>query len=492
MQAYWFFLSLSFWWLFWIFFGNLFGDIQDILFFVWGVFISSLGLLFFLKKYHFLLLTGVLGIFVGVWYGFWHSMESNYKYQLLEPYYEKHISAVWTIQQIQKKDQNGHSYKVDIESINGQDFENIAFLVKVSPAFSPDFKQKILISWKLDKVDNFSQKFDYKKYLQTQGMYGIVSYADIEKSGTGEYFAFQKYIFDFKEKILQAIYHQFPQKEALLLAGILLWVREEIPEDMKNDFNNSGLTHLMAVSGFNITILIFFVLFLGKYLPVFLRVFLVTLVIVWFTLLVWDAVPVLRASIMGLLSYYILMMWRQSDALSVLLFTASVLVGFNPLILNYDVSFHLSFLAVIGLLYFQEFWRKLCFFLPKFFAIQESFVLTLAAMTPTLPIMIFTFWQVSIFAPVANMLVGGMMPIIMFFWWLTLLVGVFSQTLAYYVWYGEYFLLASVNGVAHFFGNLEFSVWKYDAWERGVYWEITYFLLLIFCILFFQYKKTPD
>jgi predicted membrane metal-binding protein len=94
---------------------------------------------------------------------------------------------------------------------------------------------------------------------------------------------------------------------------------------------------------------------------------------------------------MGLLSYYILMMGRQSDALALLLFTALVLVLFNPLSLNYDISLHLSFLAVLGLLYFQDFWRKMCLFLPQFFAIRESFVLTLAAMTPTLPVMIFTF-----------------------------------------------------------------------------------------------------
>jgi predicted membrane metal-binding protein len=85
------------------------------------------------------------------------------------------------------------------------------------------------------------------------------------------------------------------------------------------------------------------------------------------------------------------MMGRQADALALLLFTATILVLINPLTLNYDISFHLSFLAVLGLLYFQDFWRRLCRFLPKTFAIQESFVLTLAAMTPTLPIMIFTF-----------------------------------------------------------------------------------------------------
>jgi hypothetical protein len=63
----------------------------------------------------------------------------------------------------------------------------------------------------------------------------------------------------------------------------------------------------------------------------------------------------------------------------------------NPLALSYDVSLHLSFLAVIGIMYTQELFQKLFSWVPNIFAIREALVLTLAALSFSLPIMIFQF-----------------------------------------------------------------------------------------------------
>jgi predicted membrane metal-binding protein len=75
------------------------------------------------------------------------------------------------------------------------------------------------------------------------------------------------------------------------------------------------------------------------------------------------------------------------------------------LILNYDISFQLSFLAVLGLIYTKNFFDKIFSFIPKILAIRESFVLTLSAFSFTIPIMIVYFGQVSILSPLANIAV---------------------------------------------------------------------------------------
>jgi competence protein ComEC len=67
---------------------------------------------------------------------------------------------------------------------------------------------------------------------------------------------------------------------------------------LKTNFNNSGLTHLIAVSGFNITIIVIFLSFLLKIFPVYLRIFLVTSFIIIFTMIVGANPAVVRASIM--------------------------------------------------------------------------------------------------------------------------------------------------------------------------------------------------
>ena len=89
------------------------------------------------------------------------------------------------------------------------------------------------------------------------------------------------------------------------------------------------------------------------------------------------------------------------------------MVIISPLSINYDINFHLSFLAVLGILYTQKFFEKIFFWLPDFLAIRESFVLTLSAMSFALPIIIFNFGQVSIMSPIANIAVTWTIPLAM-------------------------------------------------------------------------------
>jgi competence protein ComEC len=94
----------------------------------------------------------------------------------------------------------------------------------------------------------------------------------------------------------------------------------------------------------------------------------------------------------------------------------------SPFSLNYDVSLHLSFLAVLGIIYTQKFFDNLFNFLPNFLEIKTAFVLTLSALVFTLPIMIFNFGQVSILAPFANIAVTWTIPIAMLFGFISILV----------------------------------------------------------------------
>jgi predicted membrane metal-binding protein len=89
------------------------------------------------------------------------------------------------------------------------------------------------------------------------------------------------------------------------------------------------------------------------------------------------------------------------------------MVFISPLSLNYDVSLHLSFLAVLGILYTQKFFGKIFYFLPDFLAIKEAFILTLSAMSFALPIILFNFGQLSIMSPFANIAVTWTIPLAM-------------------------------------------------------------------------------
>jgi len=271
-------------------------------------------------------------------------------------------------------------------------------------------------------MENFSQGFSYIRFAQTKNIYfqtfpTMGNIVNNEPPST-----FIRSIDGLRAKMLTTIFSLYPKNEAVFLGGILIGAREDMSGVLEENFARSGLTHLVAVSGFNITILIIFLGFLFRFLPIHIRMCVILACIFCFVVLVGiDNVPVVRAGIMGSIGYILLVFGRKPHTLTLLVFTATVLVLFEPLALNYDSSLHLSFGAVLGLLYFQEWYSRIFSWIPKIFALRESFVLTMCAFTTTLPIMMMSFGQLQFFAPLANMLAGGAIPLAMLFGFLSIL-----------------------------------------------------------------------
>jgi len=263
----------------------------------------------------------------------------------------------------------------------------------------------------------------------------------------------------------------------------LIWARENIPKELNNSFNNSWTTHLVAVSWFNITILIIFIWFFLKFVPVIFRTIIIISFLIIFCLFVWLEASVVRAWIMWVLWYVITISWRNSNSLTILLLTSFFMILYNPYYINYDISFQLSFLAVLWILYTKDFFNKIFHFLPNTLAIKDSFVLSLSAMVFALPIMIFNFWQVAILAPISNIAIIWNIPLIMLIWFLSVIWYYLSSTLWIIIWFFAYILLKWDIVVIKFFWSLDNFIIKTDFWDYAFYLEIIYFIILIFIIV---------
>lgn len=406
---------------------------------------------------------------------------------LLEPYFENESELKLEVLDTHKLSEFSGEYKVKLVAINKSIIsEKINGLIKIPSNFTINKWDIIIAREKLKSIENFDPDFNYKKFLYSKSLFFKIKANSIHNVWHNKQnFILQK-IDSTRKILLESIYKLYPEEEAIFLGWILLWARENLPQDLKDDFNASGLTHFIAVSGFNITILIVFLSYILKLFPVIIRTIVVTVFIILFTLLVWDAAPVIRASIMGLLAYYIMVSWRNSHNLALLLFTACIMVLFSPLSVNYDVSFHLSFLAVFWIIYTQNFWKKLFYFLPETLAIREAFVLTLSALVFALPVMIFNFGQLSIMAPLANIAVTWTIPLAMLFGFISILVDFVSHSAWTFIAYITWVLLAWDIKVVHFFGGLDWAVIKYNFWVWKYSLEILYFLVIIFIINYFR------
>jgi competence protein ComEC len=473
--------------LLWIFTNNLTKDYNTSLLVL--LILVVLFLCYFLLKKQYLLLFIFSIIFFSLWV--WISnynlnkIEKNNK--ILTKYYNNNTNISFIIDWINKITEWNIQYIASVKQIEDTNIKIKAIIITDK---NIQFEKWNIIQskTKLYKFKNFNW-FSYKEYMLSKNIYFKAYIYNYKKIWNKDINIIEKKIINFRKKVLKSIYEIYPKEEAIFLWWILIWARELLPKDLQQDFNNSWLTHFIAVSWFNITILIIFITYIIQYFPIWFRTIIITLSIILFTILVWDTAPVIRASIMWLIWYYILISWRKWNILSIIILTSVLMIIYSPLSLNYDVSLHLSFLAVLWIIYSQKFFEKIFSFLPNFLEIKTAFTLTLSALVFTLPIMIFNFGQVSILAPFSNIAVTWTIPLAMIFGFLSILVHFVYPLWWIIIWYITWIFLKWDIIVVHFFWNLEWALLKINIWTYSTHLEILYFIILIFLIIWFRKRE---
>ncbi len=273
--------------------------------------------------------------------------------------------------------------------------------------------------------------FAYDKYLAISDIFAIMPRARIEIADDApREWTIAEHIkgtlFDLRAGFESQINQVFPEPHASLLAGLLTGSRRGIPEHLSTDFRASGVTHIVAISGYNITIIMALFSGLLFWIPYKRRFPVLVAGIVLFTIFVGSSASVVRAAIMGILGLIALQTGRQTNMRLAILWTAFSMIGWNPNYLWYDAGFQLSFLAIIGLTELAEPLKKLLKHVPETLAIKESLIATIAAQIATLPLLIILFHQISLIAPITNLLVAPLVPIAM-------LIG-FIATVVSFVW----------------------------------------------------------
>lgn len=251
---------------------------------------------------------------------------------------------------------------------------------------------------------------------------------------------------NFLDEKLQAL---FPQEGYQVLSGILLGRRNSLDTSLRDDLKNSGLMHIMVVSGSNVMMIIIVLSLLFRMITPWIRIGIVMISIVGFTLLVGGDAPVWRAALMGIIGYGFQLWGYRSPWLVLPFFVAAVLALIRPLSLVYDIGFQLSFLSVVSIIVFAPLFRRWFSFLGVFF--DEVAGMTLAATLGTLPITVYYFGAFPIMGIFANIFVGPCIPLAMYSGILAVGVQIISPGLATIIGYLPWILVKYILEVIHFF-----------------------------------------
>lgn len=317
----------------------------------------------------------------------------------------------------------------------------------------------VRVTGKLDKPESFTTDtgriFDYAAYLSKDDVYYTMSFADTSLLGKGKGFIHN--LFGLKHTFLNAIYRIIPEPESGLLAGILFGQKKSLGESYEDKFRLVGLMHIVVLSGYNVALVIQLLLKTLSFLPVKTRSLVAVCGIAIFALLVGAGPTVIRASIMAVFIVLADVVGAQYNIKRALVIAGIIMVVWNPKILYFDISFQLSFLATYGLVAFSPWLERKFSFLPKFLAIRDSAVATIAAQIMVMPLILYSIGQLSIISPIVNVLVLFAVPWAMFVGFATALVSFVSLGLAVPIGIVATYLLKYQLFVVDIFSRLPFA-----------------------------------
>ncbi len=278
------------------------------------------------------------------------------------------------------------------------------------------------------------EDFSYRDYLAREGIFSLMNMPSVEvlagSSGRGLGHALAA-LRARGEAVIAAL---IPNPEAALLTGILLGREGGISADVMAAFRTTSTAHIIAISGFNITVIAGALLkmltrTLGRRWAVAITIPAVAL----YAVLVGADPPVVRAAIMGCIALVALLLGRRNDALNALALSALLMTAVRPQAI-WDVGFQLSFAATLGMiLYAEPLHRRVGAFLsariPAAWAkvvvgwFGDALAATLAAQALTLPLTVAYFHNLSPISIVANLFIVPVQPQIMTWGGVALLLG---------------------------------------------------------------------
>ena len=219
-----------------------------------------------------------------------------------------------------------------------------------------------------------------------------------------------------------------PAPESAILLGIVLGERAEIPRELSQAFAVSGTTHLLAISGFNMTLVAGAVaLALRSRLGPAWSAAACVLAIALYSVLVGGAASVLRAALMSAVAAVGVATGRRAATANALCAAVTLMLMLDPGAVA-DVGLQLSALATAGLVVLQPEIASRLTIAPA--PVRGGLATTIAATAPTLPVIAGVFGRVSLVSPLANLVCVPLFPILMLSGAATSLVGSVSPDLA--------------------------------------------------------------
>jgi competence protein ComEC len=363
------------------------------------------------------------------------------------------------------------------------DQENILVLMQVPQYPEYGYGDVLQVSCLAKAIENKDDSFDYRMYMAKEGVLYQCEKGVARKIGTGGGSWLYAKIIGAKNNFENKINKIIPMPEGALATGLLFGGSGGLSKEIQQSFSTTGMTHIVAVSGYNVTIIAEYLILLGIFLGFWRRqaILFAMVGILLFVVMAGLPASAVRAGVMSGVLLWAMKHGRLASSQNAIILAGAVMLVINPLLLRWDVGFQLSFLATIGIVTTSSFWEQSFIKKNKAFGITEIVALSLSAQFFVLPIIGYNFNIVSLISLLANVLVLPIIPLSMLLVFLVVLTGFIFSPLSLLLGWLSFILLHYEMKVIQLLASFS---WASVRVEKVEVWLIVfYYIILIWIVI---------
>ncbi|WP_373598758.1 ComEC/Rec2 family competence protein [Paraclostridium bifermentans] len=321
------------------------------------------------------------------------------------------------------------------------------------------------------------EDFDYGRYLKSNGYEGVLDVKSYENVGSN---LFYSKVFTFKDKISKTMNYLYKDKSEFI-NSILIGEKEGIDKNQKEIFSKTGVSHVLALSGLHVSILITIIGYSVGGINNFYKLILVGAILWIYSIMVGQSPSIVRAIVCSLIAYLAVFVQEKVDGISSLSFIGSILVISNPYII-YNVSFQLSFLATLSIIYFYGYINERIKF--------KLIALTISANILTVPLVCYHFGNISFIAVISNVVVVPFLSIIIYISILSVIILPVSLTISKIMVIINTLIIDIINRSLEFLYNLRFSFVEVE--KTNVKFIIIYYIVVGIYMIYKEIKTIKE
>ncbi|MBT4067348.1 MAG: DNA internalization-related competence protein ComEC/Rec2 [Candidatus Marinimicrobia bacterium] len=337
-------------------------------------------------------------------------------------------------------------------------------------------------------------EFDYRKFYARKGIYGRCY---VEDGVMIEILDSNINIIQRTQNNIRTLFQNKIGENYGLITALILGDKSSVDAEVRENFTDTGVIHVLAVSGLHVGYVLIILIMIGKILrfPWGWDRLLIIFGLIFFCFLTGGKPSVIRASLMAGLYVLTPILNRQGNLWNTIFFSAFLILLFDPLYI-YDLGFIFSYTAVLSIVIFYQLIESILPEKLKISSIKSKpvrfiyglFIVSLSAQIGTLPITAFYFGRIPIISLVANVfivpIVGILVAIgfcIIFFGWIPILGGLFGQS--------AWFVTNLISYLAEFFSDFPFAFIEMP--HFSLIWILIYFIFISIPFLFLipKFKK---